>query len=97
MKKIIFTTALLASTLFGVDYSTMSIDELNSLKGSIPAEERESFRAAMQSNMQSLTPEERATYRTSSGQGQGKMLRDGTGGGNMYKGSRTGGFGGGRN
>ncbi|MDD2292319.1 MAG: hypothetical protein PHV52_08570 [Aliarcobacter sp.] len=47
--------------------------------------------------MQSLTPEERSSYRSSNGKGsgQGKMLRDGSGGGNMYKGSRSGGFGGG--
>jgi hypothetical protein len=95
MKKILFTTALLATTLFATDYNSMSIDELQSLKGSVPTDQREDFRAAMQSKMGTLTSEQRSQYQGSKGQsqGQGQMLRDGSGGGNMYKGSRSGGGG----
>jgi hypothetical protein len=97
MKKLLLITLLATTTLFATDYDSMSIDELNTLRGTVPTEDRDSYRSAMQSKMQTLTPEERSSYRSSNGKGsgQGKMLRDGSGGGNMYKGSRNGGFGGG--
>lgn len=91
MKKLLLISTLLASMLYATDYSNMSIDELNSLRGSVPTEDRDTFRATMQSKMRALSPEERSSYRNSTGQGQ--MLKDGSGSGGMYKGSRGGGFG----
>jgi hypothetical protein len=81
-------TIFMFSTLFAADYTSLTTDELNALKGTISPEDRDAFKSEMQSRMQSLTPEERATYRSSNGSGNGQMLRDGTGSGNMYKGSR---------
>lgn len=101
MKRLL-TITLLASSVFAVDYSTMSIDELSSLRGTVPIEERAAFRDAFQTKMQTLTPEERSTYRNGMGTQDRTMsqtqqrLRDGSGAGsmNMYKGTK-GGFGGG--
>jgi hypothetical protein len=97
MKKLILGI-FMVSNLFGVDYNTMSLEELLSKKGTIPQEDRASFQSAMQSKMSTMSTEERqALSKSKKGMGNGngvmKRLQDGTGGGNMYKGSR--GFGGG--
>lgn len=85
MKKLL-GLILLSGILFATDYSSMSLEDLLSQKGSVPELERESFRTEMKSRMQSLTPEERAEYRQKNQ--QKKQLRDGSGSGNMYKGSK---------
>lgn len=92
MKKILFSSLVIAVSLFATDYSSMSIDELSSLRGSVLEQDRDAFKAAMQSKMQTLTPQERAFYK-GMGNGQGQMLRDASGSGGMYKGSKGGGFG----
>lgn len=92
MKKILFSSMVIAVSLFATDYSSMSIDELSSLRGSVPKQDRDAFKAAMQSKMQTLSPEERSSYK-GIGNGQGQMLRDGSGSGGMYKGSKVRGFG----
>ncbi len=68
MKKLIMMTTLAAS-LFAVDYNSMSLDELSNLRGTVPAQERESFRSAFQEKLKYLTPEEQAKYRRGNGQG----------------------------
>ena len=105
MKKIL-TLTLMATAMFATDYSSMTIDELAVLRGTVPTEERADYQSAMQSKMQALTPEERAEYRGGIGaqnqtQEMNKIqtqqkLRDGSGAGsmNMYQGSRAGGGGG---
>lgn len=93
MKKLL-TLTLMATAMFATDYSSMTIDELAVLRGTVPTEERADYQSAMQSKMQTLTPEERAEYR--GGIGTQQQLKDGSGSGNMYqyKGSRGGGGGG---
>ena len=97
MRKLVLSSFLLVSSVFAVDYSTMTLDEMLSQRGTVDAANRDAFRTEMQNKMQSLTPEERADLRGSNSKGQGtqQRLKDGTGGGNMYKGSRGGGNGGG--
>jgi hypothetical protein len=97
MRKMIFTIFMISSSLFATNYADMSIDELRALKGSVPESEKAIFREAMQSKMQNLSPQEKDTYKNSNSYGstQRLQLQDGTGSGNMYKGSRGGGFGGG--
>ncbi|MDY0321397.1 MAG: hypothetical protein RBR23_06665 [Arcobacteraceae bacterium] len=89
MKKLVLSAVLVAN-LFAVDYSSMTIDELRSLRGSVGTEEQEAFRSAMQSKMQTLTPEERSAYRDSqvAANGTQQRLKDGSGSGGMYKGSK---------
>lgn len=84
-------TALLAATMMtGTDFSSMTMEELTGLRGQVPAEERDAFRAEMKSRMQSLSPEERQQYMPSGKTG----ARDGTGSrhgsGGMGNGSGTG-------
>jgi hypothetical protein len=100
MKKLVMI-ATLAVSIFAADYTSMSLDELSNLRGSIPVQERESFRSAFQEKLKYLTPEQQAKYMRGNGQGmQNKNMnqmqqrvQDGTGSGSMNQGSR--GFGGG--
>jgi len=85
MKKLL-GLVLLSTVLFATDYSSMSLEEMLSQKGSVPELEREAFRTEMKSRMQALSPEERAEYRQKNM--QKKQLKDGSGSGNMYKGSK---------
>lgn len=106
MKKLL-TITLLATSLFAVDYTTMSIDELSNLRGSVPSEDREAFRSAFQEKTKYLTPEEKVQYSRGKGKGNGQMtqeqkreqhqerLREMSGYGDMNQDSRGGGFGGG--
>lgn len=87
MKKIIIGISMVAMSLMAVDYSQMTMEEMNSLRGTIAAEDRDAFRADMQSRMQAMTPEERAQYREDRGDVKGQGLRDGSGSGRMNKGS----------
>ncbi|MCK5110055.1 MAG: hypothetical protein KAQ94_00950 [Arcobacteraceae bacterium] len=94
---------LIATSLFAVDYTNMSVDELANLRGSVPAEDRDAFRSAFQEKTQYMSPEERMAYSKGQGQGNGQMtrqrnqtktqqrLRDGSGSGGQYQGSRSGG------
>ncbi|MBT3298924.1 MAG: DUF1104 domain-containing protein [Campylobacteraceae bacterium] len=86
-KRILISTVLLAVELCATDYSTFTNDELFNSRGTVTAENREAFKDEMQSRMQSLTPEERSSYRgsesRSGGSANGTMsrLRDGSGSG----------------
>ncbi len=94
MKKILFAGLLCGMSLFGAEYSAMSLDDLLLQKGSVPEADRAEFQSAMQSKMGALTPEERANIQKGNGgQGQGmgksngqkQQKKDGTGGGQMKK------------
>ena len=91
-KKIILASCLLISSVFATDYSSMTLDEMISQKGTIAQEDRDAFRAEMQSKMQNLTPEQKAELRASNTRGQGQMkkqqTRDGSGSRNRYGGSQ---------
>jgi hypothetical protein len=93
MKKFL-TTTIIATSLFATDYSTMTLDELKNLRGTISDTDKIAYRSAIQSKMSTLTPEERNTYKTSNTTQNKQRLRDGSGSGGMYKGSK--GHGGGR-
>lgn len=92
MKKFILAAGLLTVGLLATDFSQMTMEELNAMRGTVSTEERDAFRAEMQSRLQAMTPEERQAYsaerRNNSDQGQGSMqrLRDGSGGGMMHRG-----------
>ncbi len=102
MRNIIIAMSLVTVSLMAADYSQMTTDELTSLRGSVPVENREAFRSEMQSRMQAMTPQERAKYRADrgmgkhqgankgkgqgNGQGTHQRLRDGSGAGRMNQG-----------
>ncbi len=101
--KSLITITLLTVSVFSTDYSSMSIDELSNLRGSVPVEERASFKEAWQNKTQYMSPDEQMKYMQRKNEnntnGKGTMtrqrLRDGSGSGGMYKGSRSGNGGGG--
>ncbi len=97
MKKTVAWILFLGITLFGADYTAMSLDDLLLQKGSVPEADRAAFQSAMQSKMGALSPEERANIQKgnggkgqgmSKGNGQKLQKKDGTGGGAMNKGSK---------
>jgi len=88
MKKIVLIAALMGVGLYATDFSQMTTDELFAMRGSISAEERDAFKAEIQSRMQAMSDEERQAFMSQRGQGQGQRLRDGSGGGMMRKGKQ---------
>ena len=60
MRKVLFLVTVLSLGAFAVDYSAMTATELQAMRGTVPAEDRAAFQAAMQSKMQALSPDERA-------------------------------------
>jgi hypothetical protein len=93
MKKLL-TITILTISLFATDYSSMTLDELKNLRGTVSDTDKIAYRSAIQNKMSTLTPEERDTYRTSNTTQSKQRLRDGSGSGGMYRGSK--GHGGGR-
>jgi hypothetical protein len=90
MKKTVAGILFLGITLFGADYTAMSLDDLLLQKGSVPEADRAAFQSAMQSKMGALSPEEKANIQNAnSGKGQKIQKKDGTGGGNMNKGTKV--------
>ena len=83
--KAMFLTGFLVTNVLAVDYSSYSIEELVNSRGTVASEDISNFRDAMKVKMQSLSTEERSIYK---GSGSKKQLKDGSGGGNQYKGSR---------
>ena len=65
MKKSIFLASVLVMSLWAVDFSQISTEELMSMRGSVPVEDRDAFRAEMQKRLQTMTPEEIAAFRAS--------------------------------
>ncbi len=94
MKKIVMLSIMAASLSFATDYSLMSTEQLQSMRGSVPAEDRDAFKAEMQSRVKNMSQEERDAFRGSNSKGGSKQgPQDGTG--NMYKGSKGSSSGGG--
>lgn len=65
MKKITLTFLTLSILAFATDYSSMSVTDLQNLRGTVPTEDRASFQSAMQSKMATATPEERSAMKQS--------------------------------
>ncbi len=65
MKKSVLLAGILAMSLWAVDYSQMTTEQLLELRGSVPIEDRDAFRTEMQSRLQTMTPEELAAFRAS--------------------------------
>ncbi len=63
MKKLILV-AILATAVWATDYSQMNTEELSALRGSVAEGDREGFRAEMQKRVESMTPQERSTFRS---------------------------------
>lgn len=85
MKTSLLALLLGLGTLMATDYSAMNIDELKSLRGTVPTEDKAAFQSAMQTKMQSLTPEERKATMSKSQSGSqdssGQKMRKGGSGG----------------
>jgi len=111
MKKLLlFAFAVSQAALFAADYSQMSIEEMNQMRGRVQAQEREEFQKAYQEKLQKLSIEERAKYmgrpenitpgsgQNANGQGLGgqQRLKDGSGMGQGRGGHMRGGGRGGR-
>lgn len=86
MKKIALVFLLTLSFSYGADYSSMSLEELQSARGSVAEGDRDAFKSEMQSRMQSLSPQEREDAKSSMRQsgsgsqdGSSQMRRDGSG------------------
>lgn len=62
MKKSLLSLVALSVMAFAVDYSAMSATELAAMRGTVPAEDRAAFQAAMQSKMATMSAEERQTF-----------------------------------
>ena len=94
MKKIILAFLALSVLVFAADYSSMSVTDLQSLRGTVPTEDRAVFQASMQEKMQALSPAERATLTgaKTSNPGMGSMGANagGTGAGSGGSGAGTG-------
>ncbi len=61
MKVLIIIAAMIAS-LYAIDFSHMSTEDMMHMRGSVPMEQRDDFREEMQKRMQSMTQEERQKY-----------------------------------
>ncbi|MCK9373316.1 MAG: DUF1104 domain-containing protein [Sulfuricurvum sp.] len=62
MKALTFV-ALLSVAAFSADYSTMTMSELQTMRGSVPEADRAAFQAEMQSRVQAMTVEERQAFK----------------------------------
>lgn len=96
MKKVTLI-ALLSLNVFAADYTAMTMEELQAMRGSVAAEDKAAFQTEMQSRMQALSPEERQAATSSMRQSKSGPA-DGTGSqmrkGGSSMGSSTGGGGG---
>ncbi len=98
MRKVILSAVLLAGLLNATDFSSMSTEDLLSLRGTVSTEEQAAFQQELQSRVQSMTTEEREALgitpgANAQGNGYGTTARDGSGIGSM--GDAAGGMGGG--
>ncbi len=98
MKKLILSVLVLGSFLGATDYATFSTEDLVSLRGTVPTEDRDAFKSEMQSRASALSYDEKVAYgitqkRTATSSAYAQRLRDGSGSGGMYKGANAGGKG----
>ncbi len=97
MKRALLAALLIAGALNATDFTTMSTEQLISMRGTVASDEREAFKEELQSRLQSMTAEERASLGVEPkgyGDMSGSAPQDGTGLGNKGE-SSGGGFGGG--
>lgn len=71
--------ALLASGAWAADFSQMSTEEMMSMRGSVPVDDRPAFQQEMQKRMQSMTAQERQKYNMGQGMGMGMNKGQGAG------------------
>lgn len=91
MKKLLLTLTVAAISLVAADYSQMTMEQLQALRGTVAVEDRDAFRAEMQKRMQAMTPQERQAYKAERGDLDRLQLKDGSGDGRLNQGSeRTG-------
>jgi len=84
MKKILIAMSIAVVSLMATDYSAMTFDELDALRGTVAVEEREAFRTEMRSRIDAMSDEDRTAYfadRVPTGSGNG--VQDGTGSGSQ--------------
>lgn len=90
MKKVVILSLLAASLCFGADYSQMSTQEMQNMRGSVPSADRDAFQAEMKNRVQNMNQEEKDSFMKNNSKDSSKQgPQDGTG--NMYKGSKSGG------
>lgn len=89
MKKLIIGMGMAVMSLMAADYSQMTTEELNALRGTVAAEDRDAFRAEMQKRVQAMTPQERQTFKAARGDAARQKLQDGSGAGRMNKGGEN--------
>ena len=85
MKKLIIAISMIAVSLMAVDYSQMTMDQLNDLRGTVAVEDREAFRSEMQSRVSLMTPDEQVQFRAERMANKGAGLNNGSG--SMNRGS----------
>ena len=95
MKKLTLAV-LLSLNIFAADYTAMTMEEMQAMRGSVATEDKAAFQAEMHSRMQAMTPEERQAAASSMRQsksgpadGTGSQMRKG--GGSMGSGMGGGG------
>jgi len=84
LKKIILTTTIVVSSLFAVDYSNMSTENMMNMRGNVDPSERDAFRNEMQKRVGAMSEEDRKAFMKNKGEGRGMQ---GGGSGGMNKGS----------
>ncbi len=75
MKKIVTMVVLYSTLVFGTDYSSYTLDDLLLQKGTIPEADRVEFQSAMQSKMESFTPQERVNIQKANGSDMAQGLK----------------------
>jgi len=74
MRKLLFL-GLLTGSLFAVDYNSMSLEELQSLRGTVPTEDQNAFQATMREKVQGGTTNGVGKNRFNENKGQGTTQR----------------------
>ena len=88
MKRVILAAILAAGALNATDFSSMSTEDLVSVRGTVATEEQADFRAELQSRVSSMTTEQREELgvtpgANAKGESHGVAARDGSGVGSM--------------
>lgn len=65
MKKSIIVAGVLGMSLWAVDFSQMTTEQLIDMRGNVLVEDRDTFKTEMQSRLQNMTQEERSAFITS--------------------------------
>ncbi len=89
MKRLVIALSLAAMSLMAADFSSYTLEELEAMRGTVAVEDRDDFRAEMQSRLQDMTPEERAAYLAARRAAGPVGAQDGTGVGSMNRGSNN--------